>query len=94
MSFSKTSYKKWLNCLGCYAFCVARKDPSCSLFGFNTYALRVEAEELSETFLSATTHGVHIPENKSAGSHCCEDVIYQRHDAAGNYLCEIRPSFR
>jgi len=73
---------------------VARKEPSCSLLGFNIYALRVEATELSETLLSTTTHGAHIPQDKSAGSHCYEDVIYQRHDAAGNYLWEIRPSFR
>jgi len=53
----------------------------------------MEAAELSETLLSTSTHNVHIPENKSAGRHRCEDVISERHDAAGNYLCEIRPSF-
>jgi len=54
----------------------------------------MDTADLSETLLSTTTHGVHIPVNKSAGSHRCEDVISQRHDAAGNYLCEIGTSFR
>jgi len=76
------------------AFCVARKEPGCSIFGFNIYTVRMDTADLSETLLSTTTHGVHIPVNKSAGSHRCEDVISQRHDAAGNYLCEIGTSFR
>jgi hypothetical protein len=76
------------------AFCVARKEPVSSIFGFNIYSLRMEGADLSETLLYTSTHGIHIPENKSAGSHRCEDVISQRHDAAGNYLCEIRPSFK
>ena len=54
----------------------------------------MEAAELFETLLSTTTHGVHIPQNKSVGSHRCEDVIFQRLDVAGNYLREIGPSFR
>ena len=59
------------------AFCVVRTESVYSIFAFNIYTLRMEAADLSETSCT-TTHGVHIPENKITGSHCCEDVISQK----------------